>query len=127
MPSSEPRLTRDEVRKQLAARTKSIADRFSALETELPVKPRTVRKLLDNKKQIKRFAALGAGVVVVVAGGVGAVEDGMEAGVEVGFERGGEVVERVAVDHVGAAVFEEAGAELEVFEGAAVGVRLAVC
>lgn len=65
MPSSEPRLTRDEVRKQLAARTKSIADRFSALETELPVKPRTVRKLLDNKKQIKRFAALGAGVIAV--------------------------------------------------------------
>ncbi len=58
-------MTRSEVRTRLAERTKSISARFEALEMELPVSPRTVRKLLDRKNQIKKAAVIGAGLLTV--------------------------------------------------------------
>jgi hypothetical protein len=59
------KLSRDEVRKRLAERTKSISERFEALETELPVKPSTIKRLLEHRNQIKKVAALGAGVIAL--------------------------------------------------------------
>lgn len=66
--------------------------------------------------------ALGFGEVGVAAGDVVAGEDGVEAGDDGLFQGRGEIFEGERVDHVAAAVFEEAVEELEVFEAAAVGV-----
>ena len=62
----EKKMTRDEVRERLAERTKSIASRVEALETELPVKPSTLKKLISRKDQIRKGVAIGAGVVAVL-------------------------------------------------------------
>jgi len=65
MSVSEKILTREEVRERLAERTASINSRMEALESELPVKAKTVKRLYAHKKLIKRGAAIGAGVIVL--------------------------------------------------------------
>jgi hypothetical protein len=58
--------------------------------------------------------------------GCGACEDGEEAEVEAVFELWGEVGEGLGVDEVAAAVLEEAGFQVQVFEAAVFGVWFAV-
>ena len=65
---------------------------------------------------------LGGGEVGEVVVGIGGVQGAGEVLVDAGFHFGGESLEDEAVDHVAAAVFEEAGAEVEVFEGVTGGV-----
>ncbi len=65
MSTSENILTREEVREKLAERTASINSRMEALESELPVKAKTVKRLYENKGLIKKGFAVGAGVLVL--------------------------------------------------------------
>ena len=65
MNDSEKVLTRNEVREKLAERTASISSRVETLESELPIKAKTLKQLYDNKHLIKRGVAVGAGVVVL--------------------------------------------------------------
>ena len=68
----------------------------------------------------------GGGKIGEVFIGVGGVEGAGEVLVDAGFHFGGESLEDEAVDHVAATVLEEAGAEVEVFEGVAGGGGAAV-
>ena len=65
-------------------------------------------------------AFFGGGEVGVFGGGFGFAEGGGEVAVDALFHLGREAGEDGAVDHVAATVAEEAGVEVEVFEGGAV-------
>lgn len=58
-------LTRDEVREKLAERSESISSRLDAIESEMPLKVKTLKRLSKHAKVIKKGAAVGACVIVL--------------------------------------------------------------
>ena len=92
MSVSEKILSRDEVREKLAERTASITSRMEALEAELPLKARTVKRLYANKHLIKRGVAVGAGVLVLAL--ILKRKSSSDSGYSAGLERIAQIIAR---------------------------------
>jgi hypothetical protein len=61
------RKSRKEVEERLKKQTSSIASRLEALESELPVAPKTIRRLTDRKFLLRAGLGLAAGVLAGMA------------------------------------------------------------
>ena len=61
---SEDVMTREEVAQKLEEKSSAIASRVEALESELPIKPKTLQALSRNKTNIKKGLAIGAGILL---------------------------------------------------------------